>query len=1790
MPVYLDAILFPSGDGAGTFEAIGGPTAKWQTVNSGIEAPFDSTYLRASGVEVKQAGGKTQFLNLEELPPYFNTMDTISGIVRLQVAHDDDYELTLQFFEGDSTTPLTSASGKFGYCNTSTCSEFPGTPVSQGGTFANYVFNFDLKNRNHGFCAWEDALLKITVESDEDSSPVDISEIQVNAIYTSGAGRCADGRPIRHCDCDPPVATDGTCCWCDKTTNPASFSYYCVENITPADCFSQYPNSSWAKVAGGCSSRDCSSICGENKWTCVDPEITTIDRCIEASNGQYLSQQECLDACKTTGWNCVGNACVEVDKSVSTYATQAECESACWLWECSGVPDPNDIPGGRECQCVQSPNGTYDTQDVCRSGEWWWGCSWDEVAEDSICIQTSSGIYLNAPICSGAIAAEGCPPTDCCQWDGVASIVLSGVTCDDNNVYQTFTVPEGPPGSWNWESQLACGDNFSIGISCDSAAAVGPDKWQIDSFSATCMDIELEGELTPPTCDVAPSWLFKINSSDGCAECCPSGDWICQDNECVDVGPDYTGGETVYISEQECQENCSVPSGACCYQTGSDGWECMNYKTEEECTAFATVTNWYEDEVCVDCTWLYECVTPCGDPDGCSEPSCVRTADGTYATKALCEAECVAPTGACCVDNVCTPNQTEAQCEALGVGATSVAWYENEDCVDCTWLYECVDGSCVRTENGTHATKELCQASCLGSCCYQDEDLNWFCQENKTETECSALAESPGISNWYYDEVCVDCTWLYECTDAGCVRTADGTYNTKAECEAACIGACCADGVCTPNQTEAQCEALGSVTNWYQGEDCVDCSWLYECTDAGCVRTEDGTYSTKAECVAACIGACCADGVCTPNQTEPECSERDGATTWYQGEDCVDCNWLYECTDVSGCVRTADGTYATKALCRAECTGACCYRSVKEILRPNGHTGNPWDSFNYTLINDDVEYPSAAGDSDIAVCDNSDDGDRGTWDMTAVTTLTSITNCRIHLRHKGGGYSNPVDVDLYIGGSWQTAVSLSVTSSFAWVYADFSGSWSSSDFDDALLGVTTGSIGGGGEYHLAVAYFELSEGDPADPGEEWTCVENQTEEQCSSFSGETKWYRDENCDPDCDWLYECVDQSATDPSNPTVCIRTADGTHATKALCEAVCDDPLPSGACCVNDGGAWTCYPDRTSQQCSDLGAAASYSNWYQDETCEPDCSWLYECVDGSCVRTADGTFDTKDLCVADCVAVGACCVDSVCTPNQTQEECSGLAVSAVSATWYVNETCDPDCDWLYECTEVSGCVRTPDGTYETKDLCDSYCIMGRCCWLTEDDDENTVENCDTTHESGCAVLRENEVIDPLVAVSGWVSGVNCTDDPCEWYDACCNWDGKVTISFAGPSGLYLDPNSDILRFGWSDGDSYTDVDDGVRMPQSHLNEGQVTSYNSGEYIQFGTEDVPEIPATSFAVSVLIHTDDTEGSGVDLMWAGAWQGFKLHSERERGPVFDRREWDQYRWDIVTDLSAGVSGIGMEILNGWNENESNCTQYCGEDETEVDAAYIEVEYVCNEDAPECPYCSHTEEIQMTGCREDFYPNAIIPHCWEYFGEVDCGDTVALKVYCDPDLPVSDSGKWTLTQFDRSCADPVTPSATGVLSNPEECDKSPSFYGKWAETKDCECCREHCCDWDGSAAVTFLNGETPCFDVSYTLTKRSDYIWEFGSSGIGDASPVYGDLGGNDYYLRLSCDPDKSLSDSDEIKEKWTILDIDLPCAENFRVVGGSSPWLSPPSCDNPPNFHLAFDSMAGCTGSTCPDS
>ena len=97
----------------------------------------------------------------------------------------------MQFFESNGSTALTYPSGK----SHSTGGVFQ----SSQGTFQNHVFNFDFKpgGERGGPCPgnWEDALLKMTVTCEETTSPLDISEMQVNIYHTTG---CASNNC---CDC-----------------------------------------------------------------------------------------------------------------------------------------------------------------------------------------------------------------------------------------------------------------------------------------------------------------------------------------------------------------------------------------------------------------------------------------------------------------------------------------------------------------------------------------------------------------------------------------------------------------------------------------------------------------------------------------------------------------------------------------------------------------------------------------------------------------------------------------------------------------------------------------------------------------------------------------------------------------------------------------------------------------------------------------------------------------------------------------------------------------------------------------------------------------------------------------------------------------------------------------------------------------------------------------------------------------------------------------------------------------------------------------------------------------------------------------------------------------------------------------------------------------------------------------------------------------------------------------------------------------------------------------------------
>jgi len=134
-----------------------------------------------------------------------------------------------------------------------------------------------------------------------------------------------------------------------------------------------------------------------------------------------------------------------------------------------------------------------------------------------------------------------------------------------------------------------------------------------------------------------------------------------------------------------------------------------------------------------------------------------------------------------------------------------------------------------------------------------------------------------------------------------------------------------------------------------------------------------------------------------------------------------------------------------------------------------------------------------------------------------------------------------------------------------------------------------------------------------------------------------------------------------------------------------------------------------------------------------------------------------------------------------------------------------------------------------------------------------------------------------------------------------------------------------------------------------------------------------------------------------------------------------------------------------------------------------------------------------------------------------------------------------------------------------------------FYGEWADSKDCECCDEHCCDWDGTGAkleiYTGTYGASPlCYAQYFTMTKISDHVWEFDGQ-LSD---------GEDFYLKVSCDGGKDVGV--DWATKWTVLSSSLPCAENFAFT---STILTAPTCDNPPVFLVTADNYDNCNGSTC---
>ena len=152
-----------------------------------------------------------------------------------------------------------------------------------------------------------------------------------------------------------------------------------------------------------------------------------------------------------------------------------------------------------------------------------------------------------------------------------------------------------------------------------------------------------------------------------------------------------------------------------------------------------------------------------------------------------------------------------------------------------------------------------------------------------------------------------------------------------------------------------------------------------------------------------------------------------------------------------------------------------------ETIRPNGNANTLWADNAYTRIDDVVNSPSNSGDGTYAVAEEDDESVEQQWDFEALSTLPSASSVEVFVRHRDDGISvTTSDVNVKIGGAWQTGQTISYTSSFSWVSKTWSGSWSASDFDDFAVGITApNDIRRNREYHVAVVYAVVTGPDSA---------------------------------------------------------------------------------------------------------------------------------------------------------------------------------------------------------------------------------------------------------------------------------------------------------------------------------------------------------------------------------------------------------------------------------------------------------------------------------------------------------------------------------------------------------------------------------------------------------------------------------------------------------------------------------------------------------------------------------------
>lgn len=130
------------------------------------------------------------------------------------------------------------------------------------------------------------------------------------------------------------------------------------------------------------------------------------------------------------------------------------------------------------------------------------------------------------------------------------------------------------------------------------------------------------------------------------------------------------------------------------------------------------------------------------------------------------------------------------------------------------------------------------------------------------------------------------------------------------------------------------------------------------------------------------------------------------------------------------------------------------------ILRPNGNNNTNWNLNDYTLIDDIVTQPVApTTGSDYAYPNKNDDSESQEWTLEDCPThISSVTSVIVWVYGKSTEADPTMDVNINVNSSWQTAQTITFTSSYAWYSKTFTGTWTEANMNGMLVRLTTKSI------------------------------------------------------------------------------------------------------------------------------------------------------------------------------------------------------------------------------------------------------------------------------------------------------------------------------------------------------------------------------------------------------------------------------------------------------------------------------------------------------------------------------------------------------------------------------------------------------------------------------------------------------------------------------------------------------------------------------------------------------------